>query len=123
MEPIIPMIKCMDMKESISFYIDVLDFELVGTWPESGSPSFSILQREGAELHLSTHGGDGVFGTVFSIIVNDMNKLYTKYLERGLDTSNKKESPVHQKPTDQTWGTREFYIDDPNGNTIRFIQR
>ena len=123
MDPIIPMIKCVDMMESISFYVDVLDFELVGTWPESGSPSFSILQREGAELHLSTHSGDGVFGTVFSIIVNDINSLYTRYLERGLDASNKRESPVHQEPTDQTWGTREFYIDDPSGNTIRLVQR
>jgi len=111
------------MKQSISFYVDVLDFELVGTWPESGSPAFSILQREGAEVHLSTHSGDGVFGTVFSIIVGDINHLYTRYLERGLDASNKRESPVHQKPTDQTWGTREFYIDDPSGNTIRLVQR
>ena len=38
MDPIIPMIKCVGMMESISFYVDVLDFELVGTWPESGSP-------------------------------------------------------------------------------------
>ena len=95
MDPIVPMIKCKDMRESISFYVEVLDFELVGTWPESGFPSFSILQREGAEVHLSTHSGDGVFGTVFSIIVDDVDTLWDKYRARGLDTSNKKESPVH----------------------------
>jgi len=25
-------------------------------------------------------------------------------------------------PTDQTWGTREFYVTDADGNTLRFCQ-
>jgi hypothetical protein len=29
---------------------------------------------------------------------------------------------VHEGPLDQSWGTREFYVDDPDGNTIRFTQ-
>jgi hypothetical protein len=29
---------------------------------------------------------------------------------------------VHAGPIDQTWGTREFYVDDPDGNTLRFTQ-
>ena len=41
---------------------------------------------------------------------------------RGLDPSGKPDSPVHQGPLDQTWGTREFYVDDPDGNTLRFTQ-
>jgi catechol 2,3-dioxygenase-like lactoylglutathione lyase family enzyme len=123
MNNIIPMIKCRDMKESISFYTDILDFELVGTWPEAGSPSFSILTRNGAEINLSTHSGDGVFGTVVSIIVKDVEELFKQYKMRGLPTSSKKESPVHYGPTAQTWGTTEFYVDDPNGNTLRFIRR
>lgn len=32
------------------------------------------------------------------------------------------ESPVHQGPIDQTWDTREFYVDDPDGNTLAFTQ-
>ena len=123
MNDIIPVIKCKNMRESISFYVDVLDFKHIGTWPETGSPSFTILQREGSEIHLSTHSGDGVFGTAFAIIVDNLNGLYKMYIERGLNTSNKLESPVHQQPVDQSWGTREFYVDDPNGNTIRFIER
>jgi len=35
----------------------------------------------------------------------------------GLDTSRQSGSPV-----DQTWGTREFYVTDPDGNTLRFRQ-
>lgn len=29
---------------------------------------------------------------------------------------------VHEGPIDQTWSTREFYVDDPDGNTLRFTQ-
>ena len=119
---IIPMMKCANMEESILFYTHVLDFEWAGTWPETGSPSFSILQRDGAELHLSSHSGDGVTGTVVSIIAEDIDMLFIKYIGRGLKPGNKN-SPVHQSPVSQTWGTREFYVDDPNGNTLRFIQR
>jgi len=123
MSSIIPMIKCKDMKESISLYVDILDFCLIGTWQEAGSPSFSVLRRGGDEIHLSTHSGDGVFGTVFSVVVDDLQSLYKMYIKRGMDTSNKKESPVHQTPIDQSWGNKEFYVNDPNGNTIRFIER
>ncbi len=110
------------MKESLGFYVDTLDFTLVGTWPEMGSPSFSILLREGAELHLSTYPGDGVAGTIATIIVNDIESLFRKFVSRGLQP-RKPASPVHVGPTRQTWGTTEFYVDDPNGNTLRFIQR
>jgi len=30
---------------------------------------------------------------------------------------------VHLGPVDQTWGTREFYVTDLEGNTLRFMQR
>jgi len=111
------------MKASIDFYTRILDFKHVGTWPEGEFPSFSILTRGGAELHLSNYPGDGVFGSVVAIIVNDIDALFKTYKDRGLDTSGKKQSPVHQGPLDQTWGTREFYADDPDGNVLRFIMR
>ena len=120
---IIPSMRCQDMRRSLDFYTNVLDFKHQGTWPETGSPSFSILSREGAELHLSSHSGDGTFGNVASILVHHIDQLFQRYVARGLNAKTKKDSPVHQGPTDQTWGTREFYVDDPDGNTLRFIQR
>lgn len=123
MNAIIPLIKCKDMKESISFYVNILDFQLQGTWPETGSPSFSILIREGAEIYLSTYPGDGTFGNVVSIIVDNVDELFNKLIAKGLHTTYKKESPVHQHPVNQTWGNREFYVDGPDGNTLRYITR
>jgi hypothetical protein len=50
--------------------------------------------------------------------------LFRKFQQRGLRTPGNPEKPeaVHEGPIDQTWGTREFYVDDPDGNTLRFIQ-
>ena len=43
---------------------------------------------------------------------------------RGLVTPGDPDAPehVHEGPIDQSWGTRELYVDDPDGNTLRFTQ-
>jgi hypothetical protein len=71
---------------------------------------------------LSTYPDDGVLGSVVAIVVNDIENLFRLYVSRGL-VPIKNDSPVHLGPTQQTWGTTEFYVDDPSGNTLRFIQR
>ena len=113
----IPIIRCRSMRESLSFYTRILDFKIKYAGASSDDPVVTIMNGA-AELQLSI--GDGVFGTPINIRVDDIDGLFRKYISRGLDTSAKKESPVHQGPLDQTWGTREFYVNDPNGNTLRF---
>lgn len=120
---IIPVFKCRNMKRSVAFYTEVLDFACEGTWPEEADPAYGVLLREGAELHLSSYSGGGAFGTVAYAAVKDVDELFPLYLSRGLDTSAKPDSPVHQGPVDQTWGNREFYVDDPDGNTLVFGRR
>jgi hypothetical protein len=46
--------------------------------------------------------------------------LFRKFRERGLATPGNPDAPqmVHEGPIDQSWGTREFYVDDPDGNTL-----
>jgi len=120
---LIPVVRCRVMHEAVVFYTRVLDFQLIGTWPDLGDPAFSLLMRDGHELHLSSHRGDGVSGQSIVVLVTEIDALFKKFLERGLDTSPHIESPVHLGPIDQTWGTREFYVEDPSGNTLRFVQR
>ena len=114
----IPIIKCKDMKESLSFYTKILDFEIM-PGEDLDSPVID-LQKEGAQIQLSTMSGDSIFGCAVNVAVDDVDSLFQKFISRGLDVSKKKESPVHQGPIDQTWGMREFYVTDPNGNTLRF---
>ena len=117
------MMKAIDMGQSLDFYTRILDFEVDGRWPSEGLPSFANLNRGNVYIQLSTHSGDGVVGSVATVIVEGIDKLFEKYLARGLDTTGKENSPVHLGPVDQTWGWREFYVTDPAENTLRFSQK
>jgi catechol 2,3-dioxygenase-like lactoylglutathione lyase family enzyme len=119
---IIPTVRCSNMRQSLAFYTSVLDFELVGGDDELADPSFCVLSRDGGRLFLSSHRGDGEFGQAVVVATDNLDALFRKFRERGLRTPGKPDSPVHEGPLDQTWGTREFYVDDPDGNTLRFTQ-
>jgi len=119
---IIPTVRCSRMAASIAYYTTVLDFECVEGGSDGGDPSFSVLMREGDRLFLSSHSGDGEFGQAIVVLTENIDALFRKFRERGLKTPGNPESPVHEGPIDQTWGTREFYVDDPDGNTLRFTQ-
>ncbi len=118
---IIPVVKCRNMQESLSFYSRILGFEPRFPSSTMSSPVIDIINGD-AEIQLSVLPGDSVFGCAVNVMVDDVDNLFKTFIQKGLDTSNKKESPVHQGPINQTWGTREFYVDDPNGNTLRFRQ-
>jgi hypothetical protein len=74
------------------------------------------------EFQITTFESDRLFGSVTYVYVDDVDALFAKFKHRGLDTSHKPNSPVHQGPVDQTWGRREFYVTDADGNTLRFCQ-
>ena len=71
-----------------------------------------------------SHRGDGEFGQAIAVLTDDVDALFRKFRTRGLQTPGNPEAPtaVHEGPIDQSWGTREFYVDDPDGNTLRFTQ-
>ncbi|MGH9256153.1 MAG: glyoxalase superfamily protein [Vicinamibacterales bacterium] len=116
---IIPTVRCSRLKASVDFYTKVLDFTRADGDEDPTDPSFVVLRRAGDSLFLSSHTGDGVFGQAVVVMTEDIDVLFKKFLGRGL-VPRKRNSPVHHGPTDQSWGTREFYVDDPDGNTLRF---
>ena|SRR6516162_1757157 len=121
---IIPTVRCANMRTSLAFYTGVLDFRRVGGDDQLDDPSFSILSRGVDQLFLSSHRGDGEFGQAIVVTTDDVDALCRKLRGRGLQTPGDPEAPehVHEGPINQSWGTREFYVDDPDGNTLRFIQ-
>lgn len=111
------------MPEAAAFLTQVLDFQLVRVWPED-RPFYAILKRGADEMHLSLASGSGLHGPCSVIITcDDVDLLFAAFEERGLKISNRPDSPVHNGPVDQSWGTREVYLDDPSGNTLIFQQR
>jgi len=118
---IIPTIRCRRIAVSIDFYTRILDFECLDGDVVS-DPSYCTLVRDGAAVFLSSHSGDGEFGQAVVVTTDDADALFRRLVSRGLRTPGNPNSPVHEGPLDQTWGTREFYVDDPDGNTLRFVQ-
>ena len=114
---IVPILNCSDMKNALSIYTGILDFEIKYPGTTAADPVIDLKNGD-AEIQLSIV--DGAFGTCVNVWVDDVDSLFEKYIIRGLDTSGKKESPVHQGPIDQTWGMREFYVTDAFGNTLRY---
>ena len=106
---------CKDLDKSIKFYTEVLDFEVLN--PEEEFP-YKMLMREGARLDISSLDGGTV--SVVYIEVQNVDELFRKFVQRGLHVSDK--SGVHGGPIDQTWGMREFYVEDHDQNTLRFGQ-
>ena len=118
----VPVVKCSDLSRSIRFYTEVLDFER--KWPQYADSEtangVAHLVKAGAELQLSRHAGDGVFGSLQRVFVDDVDERYRTFRSRGLDTTRRPESPIHTAPVDQTWGLREFSVTDPDGNGLCF---
>jgi len=77
-------------------------------------PCYMGIARDGVWLNLSSFSGDGVAGGVANLFVDDVDALHAEFVAKGV--------PIHLEPTDQTWGTREMYIKDADGNCLRFIQ-
>jgi len=116
---IIPLLRCNNLKESIVFYTDILDFTL--KYPDESDDEWAVDIINGdAEIILASRDGTPRIPVV--IKVNDVDALFNKYINRGLIVPNNPNSPVHNSPINQTWGMREFYVDDPSGNTLRFAQ-
>ncbi len=77
-------------------------------------PCYMGLTRDGAWLHVSSFSGDGVSGGVVYVLVEDVDALHAELMAKVV--------PIDTGPIDQTWGNREMYVKDPDGNSIRFIQ-
>ena len=117
----IPLFRCRIMKDAISFYTTILDFELKDA--DASPEDWVVLLKNGdAELMLTSLEADQKIGIAANVQVEQIDELFAKYRGRGLDISNKQGSPVHQGPIDQSWGNREFYVTDADGNTLRFFK-
>ena len=117
----IPLLRVDDMAVGLAFYTRVLDFQL---WDQDSPNDIVVnLFRGDAELMLTSLPTDQVPNVNVVVAVEDVDELFARWTARGLDQSHRTESPVHLGPVDQSWGTREVYVTDPFGNTLRIVQR
>jgi nicotinamide-nucleotide amidase len=113
----IPLLHVSSTAAAERFYCGQLGFkQLFATRadPARPDPGYMGIARDGAILHLSSFSGDGAAGGVANVLVDAVDTLYKEYIADGVT--------IALAPTDQTWGTREMYVKDSDGNTVRFIQ-
>ena len=72
------------------------------------------VSRDGVWLHLSSFAGDGASGGIANLLVDDVDELYKELVAHGVQIDE-------GHPVSQSWGTREMYVRDPDGNCLRFI--
>jgi len=103
-----------DMEKSLEFYQN-LDFSVVWTWPDeetcdqAGIKIDKNYHRDQFQLTLSDNPQNT--GWLF-INVSDIDSLYQTYKDRNIK--------FVQEIDNFPWGYREFWIDDPDGNQLRF---
>lgn len=117
----VPILKVTDMERAVQFYGSTLGFVTDFRYDASSDgPTYVGMSLDGHQIHLSTFAGDGVLGAIAYCYVDDVDALFQKFLAAGLKTPGNPDSPVEDGPVDQTWGMRELYVRDPDGNTLRF---
>jgi uncharacterized glyoxalase superfamily protein PhnB len=77
-------------------------------------PCYLGLTRDDVWLHVSSFPGDGVSGGIANVFVDDVDVLYEELIARGVQVDE-------GHPVTQSWGTREMYVRDPDGNCLRFM--
>ncbi len=113
----IPLLHVSSSAEAEDFYCNRLGFRRRFAYRSDETkkdPRFMGLSRDGVWLHVSSFSGDGVSGGVVGLIVDDVDALHAELVAKKV--------AIDLEPTDQTWGNREMYVKDADGNCIRFIR-
>jgi len=121
----IPLMHVSSSEEAEAFYCARLgftkewDYRPAAPAPEpepepEPEPGYLGLLRDGVPLHVSSFSGDGVAGGVATFHVRDVDALFAEFADAGV--------AIELPPCDQTWGNREIYVRDADGNSLRFVQ-
>jgi catechol 2,3-dioxygenase-like lactoylglutathione lyase family enzyme len=114
----IPLVHVSNAAAAEDFYCNRLGFRREFAYRVDNAkpdPCFMGLTRDGVWLHVSSFSGDGVAGGVVGLIVEDVDAVHAELVAKGVR--------IATGPVDQTWGTREMYVKDADGNSIRFIRQ
>ena len=103
-----PMIPSFDMKETVSFFVSCLEFEV--TMHEE---IYSILQKNNLTVHI-LRAGTNVGEMEFYLEVDDIEKVWHSLKDKL--TGLKFKAPFERK-----YGMKEIHIVIPQTNTLLFI--
>ena len=114
----IPVIAVSDSARAEDYYCGVLGFEKMFAYPPNADrpdPRYLGVSRDGVWLHLQSYKPERAGMTDAFLWVTDVDLLHDEVSVRG--------AFILLPPTNQTWGTRETGIRDPDGNVIVFATK
>ena len=100
-EKLVPILHVANAREASKWY-NRLGFAVEGEHQFAPSmPVYAFLKRGDCQLHLSEHKGDAKPDTLTYFYVDDVESIAQEF---GVGVK------------EQTWGTREVWLTDPDGN-------
>ena len=112
----IPLLHVSNSSTARDFYCNQLGFKFEFAHcagQDQSDPCYIGVSRDSAWLHISSFSGDGVADGVAIFFVDNVDDFHEEFVSRGVK--------IDLEPTNQTWGTREMYVKDADGNCLRFI--
>lgn len=112
MQPIIAELTVEDVHVSVYWYKELgFEVELEGIRDEEGL-QWASLNHQGRSVwvlrkDISRHNGEHPASVTFYLQVEDVDKLYNRLVERGIQPDT--------RPQNQWYGLREFLARDPDG--------
>lgn len=113
----IPLVRVTWIERALVFYRSLLGFVVRSDYrphAERADPAYVVLAHGDVRIHLSSFPDDGQTGTRVMVSVRDIDDLHAELCARGVE--------IELEPTDRSWGNREMYVLDPDGNQLRFAQ-
>lgn len=124
LQAIHPILPARDLRESIRFYRQ-LGFTL--QFLDSASdPKYAAVSRDAIGIHLQWNdAGQWAFPIdrpAFRFLTSDVDALFDDFRRDGVLAAITGDPGPWNRPADTPWGTREFHLRDPAGNSLQFYQ-
>lgn len=122
-EAVRPVLMAGDLTSSIEFFAR-LGFALAFQ-DSTTDPRYAGVRRGPVELHLQwadpSQWDYPVDRPAYRFLVSDVDALHAEFLATG-DVVPEADGGPWRTPADTPWGTREFHVRDPGGNSLQFYR-
>ena len=114
-----PIIYVEDVDRAVHFYEEGFGFDAKYRWPDDGPLRFAFLRLEPLGIGIASRGDPlhGKAGRDFELCI------YTDDTDAAAERLTAMGAKQLLQPTDQPWGERLAYFEDPDGNPIHLTAK
>jgi lactoylglutathione lyase len=119
----IPMLSVADMGRSLTFYRDILGGEQIYQFPPDGELVFLTLRFGHTELGLGLLSAAPIHGQQQRPATGHRIELCfnVENVDERVGALTGIGAQVRLAPSDQPWGERAAYVEDPDGNLVMLV--